>query len=77
MERKVRAKFTVSSITDNANVNSKTVRLTTLYDNTIAEDQRFYDATPTGDLTMVVNNPRALELLVLGRQFYVDFLPID
>lgn len=78
----VRAKFQVSSITEHAGYNgqpsaAREVKLQVQYDDTIAEDQRFYDATPSGDIRMLVNNPAALEQLSLGKKFYVDFILID
>lgn len=56
---------------------AKTVKLQCSYDTTIPEDQRFYDATPTGHIEMVVNNPVALEQLTIGKSFYVDFTPCE
>lgn len=70
----VRAKFTVSSITQThyGQPQARTVKLTPEYDTSIPEDQRFSDATPSGEFTMYINNPRALEELALGKKFYID-----
>ena len=65
-------------------------RITRLYYNTTAnelhfeavqndgtpENQRFHKYTPQGSLTMVVDNPSALEKFVLGEAYYLDFTPV-
>ena len=67
----VRARFTVSAITDRGW--SKEVELTTIYDQSIPEDQRFHKATPSGKITMQIDNPAALDQFKLGTSFYADF----
>lgn len=54
----------------------KTVKLQPRYSKQVPEDKRFAEATPTGDLTMYVNNPAALEHLKAGAIFYLDFVPV-
>lgn len=77
----VRAKLKVTSITEHAgwagSKGPKEIKLTAQYDQSIPEDQRFQDATPSGELRMVVNNPAALEQLQLGRDFYLDLVPVE
>lgn len=72
----IRAKFMVSAITEHA-WGTTMVKLETRYDESIPEDQRLYDATPSGNFEMMVNNPKALEQLKLGEFFYIDLIPID
>ena len=48
------------------------LKFTTQYDPAIPEDQRFYKATPSGEFTMLVDNPVALEAFVLGKCYYFD-----
>ena len=73
----VRAKFQVSEIASLAwSPTAKRIKFQTQYDTSIPEDQRFCKATPSGDMTMIVDNPAALEVLQLGGSFYVDFTPI-
>jgi hypothetical protein len=73
MEKKmVRAKFQVTGVTTH-NHSTKEIELSTVYDNTIPEDQRFQKATPYGSIKMNIDNPAALEQLGLGKYFYVDF----
>jgi len=49
------------------------ITLTAQYDSSIEEDRRFAVATPSGQITMYVTNPAAIEQLQLGKFFYVDF----
>jgi len=76
----VRAKFTVSSVTKtyyNGKENSGvTIKLTPQYDTTIEEDRRFAKATPSGEITMYVDNPPASAFLIEGGIFYVDFTEV-
>ena len=74
----IRAKFRVVSVTEHAGNNEgKTIRLMPHYDQSIPEDLRFAQATPSGELTMYVNNPAAVEELSLGKFFYLDFVPVE
>jgi hypothetical protein len=73
----VRAKFTVQSVTHFQYGGSVKVVLAPQYDTTIPEDQRFAKATPSGELTMHVDNPAAAEQLKPGRAFYLDFTPVE
>lgn len=52
------------------------MKFTTQYDPTLPEDQRFCKATPSGDITMVVDNPVVSEKMELGQQYYVYFVPV-
>jgi len=73
----VRGKFTVVEITEFSW--SKTGRKITLrpeYDDKLPEDQAYYKATPSGEITMVVDNPPALEQLKIGKKFYVAFTEV-
>jgi hypothetical protein len=74
----IRAKFVVESIKqDQWNRDARTVRLAPQYDTSIPEDQRFFNATPSGSMEMLINNPAVLKELTLGRKFYIDFTPVD
>ena len=74
----VRAKFKVTSVTQHDSDSSgRTIKLEPRYDESIPEDQRFAQATPSGELTMYVNNPVAVEELALGKTFYLDFVPVE
>ncbi len=73
----VRAKFRVVAVTQYDAGPARTIKLMPQYDETIPEDKRFAQATPTGELTMYVNNPMAVELLTIGKFFYLDFVPVE
>jgi len=74
----IRAKFRVMSVTQDVYDSfARTIKLAPQYDQTIPEDQRFAEATPTGELSMYVNNPAAIAELELGRIFYLDFVPVE
>lgn len=47
------------------------------YDTSIPEDRRFALATPTGEMSITVDNPTVLEAWMgqEGKQFYLDFTP--
>ncbi len=48
------------------------IKLVPIYDISIPEDQQFYSAVPAGELKMLVNNPKAIEYLKPGHNFYID-----
>lgn len=69
----VRAKFKVTSIKEfDWSPTQKEITLMPQYDQSIEEDRRFCDATPSGEFRMSVNNPKAIEQLGLGKTFYID-----
>ncbi len=72
----VRAKFKVVSITQYEYF-GKTVKLSAQYDKSIPEDRSFAQATPSGELTMFVNNPSAAEAFKAGQYVYLDFTPAE
>jgi hypothetical protein len=71
----VRAKFQLTAI-KTFDYGGQELTFSTRYDNTIPEDQRFQKATPTGSITMLVDNPVALEQFKMGESYYVDFNPV-
>ena len=70
----VRAKLFLAS-EETHSWGGKTLKFETRYDPTIPEDQRFQKATPTGSITMLVDNPAALAHFKLGQHYFVDFSP--
>lgn len=71
----VRAKFQVSKVTSYP-YGGKEITLQPQYDDTIAEDRRYAKATPSGSITMLVDNPPAADYLGVGKYFYVDFTEV-
>lgn len=74
----VRAKFQVTAVTQySGDSSARNIKLEPRYDESIPEDRRFAVATPSGELTMYVNNAAAVEELKLGKTFYLDFTPVE
>lgn len=41
------------------------------------ENAKFWTASPSGELTMQINNPLGAEVFEAGREYYIDFTPAD
>ena len=72
----VRAKFKVQKIAKQSWGGSE-ISMWPEYDSAIPEDQRYAKATPSGSLTMSVDNPPAEEFFELGKTYYLDFSKAD
>lgn len=73
----IRGKFTVQSHKTHAYwAKQIEVTLGAVYDTSISDDQRYAEATPSGQIVMNVKASVA-EQFPLGKQFYVDFVPVD
>lgn len=73
---KMRAKFVVSEVTDNGY--SDKVKMNAVYGGvTNAEDNTYSKATPSGDLTMQIDNPAVRGQIKPGQKFYLDFTPAE
>lgn len=72
----VRAKFRLTTIRKTQWMPESpwqtTYEFTPQYDMSIPEDQRFCKATPSGKIEMVIDNPVAVDVFVLGRDYYFD-----
>lgn len=73
----VRAKFAVTAITDQGQHSPKVVKLAPQYDMSIPEDRRFQKATPWGEISLHIDNPAVVDALKIGKQFYVDMIPVE
>ena len=73
----VRGKFRLSAITRVAyNPQAVLVKLEAVLDDGIEENARFAKATPSGSVTMQIDNQSAAnQFSGLGQYFYVDFTP--
>lgn len=71
----VRAKFMVQEIRQHhyGNPGATTVILRPQYDQSIEEDKRFAKATPSGEVSMYIDNPPAQAFFELGKTYYLDF----
>lgn len=74
----VRGKFTLDSITSHKwSPTAQTFVFRPIYDNTTEENKRFTKATPSGEFTMMVDNPSAQEQLKLGKTYYLDLTEVE
>jgi hypothetical protein len=73
----VRGKFKVTKVAKlDWSTTAVEVTLSAYYDSSIPEDVRYAKATPSGSITMLIDNPFASDQLLLGKYFYVDFEPV-
>ena len=70
-----RCKLQLSSI-KSFMYSSKELQFQAIYDSTTPEDVRFAKATPSGNVTLMVDNPAVLEQMVIGKYYYVDISPV-
>ncbi len=75
MGQKVRAKFQVQGV-KKTSWGGTVIELQPQYDTSIPEDQRFAKATPSGLISLTIDNPLAVDFLQLGKFFYVDFTEV-
>lgn len=72
-----RCKFTVESVTHHA-YGSREVKLATHYDQALSqEDRAFSNATPSGSMTVVIQNPKVFDVFKPGQKVYVDVTPVE
>jgi hypothetical protein len=68
----VRAKFTVTTKKPRQGGGSDIV-LTPQYDPNAKDDEKYAKSTPSGSITLVVDNPPAEAAFEVGKAYYVDF----
>jgi hypothetical protein len=56
---------------------AQNIRLAAQYDPSIPEDQRFMEATPSGELKFYVSNPAVIGGFQIGKNYYVDLTPCE
>lgn len=72
-----RCKFVVESVTLHT-YGGRTVRLEARYEEPLSkEDRAFSNATPTGKMEILIQNPKVFDLFQPGKQVYVDVIPIE
>jgi len=73
----VRAKFVVQKIERYSySPGSARIGLTPVTSGS-EENKAFWEATPSGEITMMVKNPNAVFEFELGKAYYVDFTPAE
>lgn len=73
--RRTRCKLRLTHAEDIAG--GKKLTFHTQYDPSIPEDVSFSKASPSGQLSIDVTNPRALEMFEVGNDYYFDAVPCD
>lgn len=53
----------------------RTFRFVAQYDPDLPEDQRYAQATPSGELRISVDNPNVI--FEPGKSYYLDFVPVE
>jgi hypothetical protein len=72
----IRSKFRVNEVVKTEY--SETAKLTAVCEDKPGdENTRFNKATPSGSISITIDNPAAQGVLVPGKQFYVDFTPAE
>jgi hypothetical protein len=70
----VTAKFRVTSVSPNQYGNGKNVSLSAVYSSDPAhENHSWSEATPAGNISMVISNPAAAEAFEEGTEYLVEF----
>lgn len=72
-----RCKFTVESVTHQA-YGGRTVKLATHYDAALSkEDRAFSNATPSGSMTVEIQNRNVFDVFEPGKKVFVDVTPCE
>jgi len=70
----VRGKFQLQAITKHSwSPTAQTFVFQAVCADHIEENKRFHKYTPSGQLSMTVDNPPAQEFFELGKSYYLDF----
>lgn len=72
----MRAKFRVNSYTQYTGSGRK-FDLTAVTDDGTPENQRYNTATPSGSLSIQIDNPAVVDFLEVGKSYYLDFTAAD
>lgn len=77
---RIRAKFVCHSVQDHSDQNQKktgeSVQLSAVYSSDPnSENKAWAEATPSGSLSMHINNPGAFGAFEQGREYFLDFTP--
>ena len=71
---KVRAKFRVSGIKHLYwSQTAREIEMQAVMADEVPENQRYHKYTPSGTLTITIDNPPASDFFELGKEYYLDF----
>lgn len=71
-----RCKFKVQDVTHHA-YGGRTVKLSAQYDSSLPEDRAFAKATPTGEMTVRIDNPVVFDVFEPGVEVYIDVTRVE
>jgi hypothetical protein len=72
-----RCKFTVESVTHHA-YGGRTVTMSAQYDEPLSkEDRAFSNATPSGKMTVDIQNSKVFDVFQPGAKVYIDVTPVE
>jgi hypothetical protein len=76
----IRCKFRCESIqqftADTPSQKSRLITFRAIVDGSVPEDEAFTKYTPSGCFQVTIDNPRALEVLEAGLDYYLDLSPV-
>ena len=72
----VRAKVYLNASTEFGG-KARQLKFLCVHDNSTEENARFTKYTPTGEITMLVDNPGALAQFRFEKYYYVDFTEVE
>lgn len=72
----IRCKMQLESVIPNSYGGSQAIFRCQYSDKLAKEDVGFQKATPSGEARFTIDNPKALEQLVIGGYYYFDCIPV-
>lgn len=69
----MRAKFRVNSFTQFGGTTQRKFELSAVTDDGTPENERYNTATPSGSLSITIDNPNVVDFLQPGKAYYLDF----
>lgn len=73
----VRAKFYVSNVTPWGWGGGEVFLVPVYSEDPNHENKSFWDATPSGEIRMGINNQKAFDQFELGKEYYIDFTKVE
>lgn len=85
MNATIRAKIKIDSVRESLNIHEgdgkkhgEQISAMAVYsEDKTTENYSFSVATPSLSLQMYINNPGAFDKLIAGKEYYLDFIPVD
>ncbi len=80
MNRVIRAKIKIDSVkanSDDAKTGEQISAMAVYSSDKTTENYSFSVATPSLSLQMYISNPGAFDKLIQGKEYYLDFIPVE